>query len=235
MKRKIPSEVRKVYFRSDSASYNKEVVAVCEEEGWELSITADQTKPPMKMMEALPENAWQRDTEDDTVEYAEVSYQPVGWPKAYRYLIKRKREKNTTCQRSFFESLAYSYYAVVTNRTGNIQTLMKVHAKRGTCEKRICQFTNEFLSHLPMGGFFANWAYLLCAQLAYNVADLVLPEPYRKKHIKRIRRCIGVIASKIVTNGRQIRMKMSTMHRWWEDFVHAWKAIPSLNKAIASG
>ncbi len=118
-----------------------------------LSITADQTKPPMKMIEALPENAWQRDTEDDTVEYAEVSYQPVGWPKAYRYLIKRKREKNTTGQRPFFESLAYSYYAVVTNRTGNVQTLTKVHAKRGTCEKRICQFTNEFLSHLPMSGF----------------------------------------------------------------------------------
>ncbi len=97
------------------------------------------------------------------VEYAEVSYQPVGWPKAYRYLIKRKREKNTTGQRSFFESLAYSCYAVVTNRTGNIQTLMKVHAKRGTCEKRICQFTNEFLRHLPMGGVFANW-HICCAR-----------------------------------------------------------------------
>lgn len=68
--------------------------------------------------------------------------------------------------------MAYSYYAVVTNRKGNVQELMKAHAKRGTSERRICLFTNEFqaLSHLPMGEFFANWVYLLCAQLAYNLS-----------------------------------------------------------------
>ncbi len=64
----------------------------------------------------------------------------------------------------------------------------------------------------------------------FGIAGAVLEEAYQEDT-----ECIGLIASKIVTNGRQIRMKMSTMHRWWEDFVHAWKAIPSLNKAIASG
>ncbi len=85
---------KKVYLRSDSACYNKEVVEICEKEGWAFSITADQACPLMNMIETLPENAWQRDDEDDTVEYAEVMYQPVGWPKEYRYVIKRKREKN---------------------------------------------------------------------------------------------------------------------------------------------
>lgn len=239
VKRKMPACVKKAYMRSDSACYNKEVVELCEKEGWEFRITADQTGPLLNKIEALPENAWQRDEEDDAIEYAEVQYQPVGWPKEYRYLAKRKREKNKTGQRPLFKSTAYSYYAVVTNCKGNVQALMKTHAKRGKCEKRICQFTNEFLSHLPMGEFFANWVYLLCAQLAYNLSfwirDLVLPKPYRKKHIKRIRRCIGLIASKIITNGRQIRMKISTMHRWWEDFVSAWEAIPSLNMVTTSG
>ncbi|WP_420886057.1 transposase [Candidatus Brocadia sinica] len=90
-----------------------------------------------------------------------------------------------------------------------------------------------------MGKFLANRVYLLCAQLDYNLSlwirDLVLPKPYRKKHIKRIRRCIEVIASKTITNGRQIRIKISTMHRWWKDFVHAWKTIPSLYMATSSG
>lgn len=108
------------------------------------------------------------------------------------------------------------------------------HVKKG-----FACFTNEFLSRLPMGEFFANWVYLLCAQLAYNVSlwirDLMLTKPYRKKHIKRIQRCIGLIASGITTNGRQIRMKISTMHRWREDFVRARKAIPSLNMATSSG
>lgn len=60
MKRKIPIQVKKVYLRSDSACYNKEVIEMREKEGWEFSITADQTGQLMNMIEALPENAWQR-------------------------------------------------------------------------------------------------------------------------------------------------------------------------------
>ena len=53
---------------------------------------------------------------------------------------KEEAEKNKTDPRSFFRSMAYSYYAVVTNRKCNVLDLMKTHAKRGTCEKRICLF-----------------------------------------------------------------------------------------------
>jgi hypothetical protein len=43
LKKKIPSSTEKIYLRSDSAFYNREVVDFCEEEGWEFSIIADQT------------------------------------------------------------------------------------------------------------------------------------------------------------------------------------------------
>ncbi|MBI5039571.1 MAG: IS1380 family transposase [Nitrospirae bacterium] len=238
-KKKIPQSVTAIHLRSDSALYNKKVVQFCEGEGWTLTITADQTGPLMSRVYDLPEAAWRQDPGDPTLSYAEVRYQPVGWDKDYRYLVRREQKPNKTGQAILFESQAYSYYVVVTNRDGDVRELMEMHDKRGSSEKRIGQFSNEFLFHLPMGAFMANWVYLLCAQLAYNLSlwlrDLVLPPAYRKKHIKRIRRCVGLIAAKVTHGGRQIRLKISILHRWWRDFVHAWETIPTLDVAVPDG
>ena len=229
--KKIPSSIEKIYLRSDSAFYNREVVEFCEEKGWEFSITADQTAALLRAINTLAPDAWCQDTEDAEIAYGEFTYNPVKWKKGCRYLVRREREKEKQGQKALFEK--YSYYVVVTNKEGEVKALMKTHAGRGRCEKRIGQFTNEFLSHLPLKEFMANWVYLLCAQLAYNLSlwirDLVLPKGYRKKHIKRIRRTIGLIASKVISGGRQISLRISLLHHWWRDFVQAWEKIPMLN------
>lgn len=239
LKRKIPQCVTSIHLRSDSALYNKEVVQFCEEEGWTFRITADQTGPLMSLVYDLPDASWQQDPKDPTLSYAEVQYQPIGWHQARRFLVRREQKENKTGQAVLFESQVYAYYGVVTNRNGDARGIMEIHDKRGSSEKRIGQFSNEFLFHLPMGAFMANWVYLLCAQLAYNIShwlrDRVLPPSYRKKHIKRIRRCIGLVAAKVTHGGRQFRLKISVMHRWWRDFVHAWETIPSLDAAVPSG
>jgi len=127
----------------------------------------------------------------------------------------------------------------MTNRSSEVQPLMEVHDKRGSTERRIGQFSTGFLSHLPMGGSMANWVYLLCAQLAYNLPywlrDLVWPPFYRKKHIKRIRRCVGLVAAKVTEGGHQIRLKVSVFHRWLRDFAYAWQGIGRLELAFRGG
>jgi len=239
MKRKIPQEVQEVYLRSDSAFYNKKVVHYCEGEGWTFSITADQTAPLRPLMENVAEEDWKEDRSHPGLWYGEVKYQPVGWGKPYRYLLRREKKEAKGGQEVLWGALGYEYYAVVTNRQGEVQELMEIHDQRGAAERRIGQFSNEFMSHLPLGGFMANWVYMLCAQLAYNMSywlrDLVLPPFYRKKHIKRIRRCVGLVAAKVVEGGRQIRLKISVTHRWLGDFVYAWQKIPALCPAFRSG
>jgi len=239
LKRKIPSTVKTVHLRSDSALYAQKVVECCEGEGWSFTITADQTGPLMRQIEGLPESSWERDSEDDSLSYGEVWYQPVRWPRAYRYLVRREKKAAKSGQGALFEVLSYSYYVVVTNREDEIKKVLELHDKRGMTERRIAQFTNEFLFHLPMEKFMGNWVYLLCAQLAYNLSlwirDLVLPPFYRKKHIKRIRRTIGLIASKVTHGGHQVRLRISVLHRWWRDFVYGWQRIPELQGAIGSG
>ena len=164
----------------------------------------------MKQIEALPESAWQTDPEAASLAYGELWYQPVRWAHPYRYLIRREKKTDKSGQSALFEVMGYSYYVVVTNREDGVKEVLELHDKRGMSERRIAQFTNEFLFHLPMEGFMSNWVYLLCAQLAYNLSlwirDLVLPPFYRKKHIKRIRRTIGLLASKVTHGGHQIRL-----------------------------
>jgi hypothetical protein len=239
MCRKVPAGIREIYLRSDSAFYNKEVVTFCLEQGWQFSVTADQTGPLMRRVEDLPESAWKADLDDPSLGYAEVWYQPVHWPKAFRFVVRREKKEDKKGQEILFAPLAYSYYVVVTNRVGEVQAVMEAHDERGAMERRIGQFTNEFLSHLPLGGFMANWAYLLCAQLAYNLSywlrDLVLPPFYRKKHIKRIRRCVGLVAAKVSQGGHQIRLQVSVLHHWWRDFVYAWKRVAFLETAAQGG
>jgi len=239
LKRKIPSPVKTVHLRSDSALYAKKVVEFCEEEKWTFTITADQTAPLMKEIEGLREAAWKRDPKEDSLSYGEVRYQPVRWAHPYRYLVRREKKAAKSGQPALFEGMTYSYYVIVTNRQEDIQEVLELHDKRGMSERRIAEFTNEFLFHLPMEGFMSNWVYLLCAQLAYNLSlwirDLVLPPFYRKKHIKRIRRTIGLIASKVTHGGHQVRLKISVLHRWWRDFVYGWQRIPQLKGATGVG
>jgi hypothetical protein len=239
LRRKIPESVKEVHLRSDSALYAQKVVEFCEEERWTFTITADQTGPLMKQVEALPESTWQTDPEDASLTYGELWYQPVRWPHPYRYLIRREKKTEKSGQSALFEVMSYSYYVVVTNREDGVKEVLELHDKRGMSERRIAQFTNEFLFHLPMEGFMSNWVYLLCAQLAYNLSlwirDLVLPPFYRKKHIKRIRRTIGLIASKVTHGGHQVRLRISVLHRWWRDFVYGWQRIPELKVALGTG
>ena len=239
LKRKIPDGVKEVHLRSDSALYAQKVVEFCEEEGWTFTITGDQTGPLMKQIEALPESEWQSDPEDASLSYGELWYQPVKWVHPYRYLVRREKKPEKSGQSALFGVMSYSYYVVVTNREDGVKEVLELHDRRGMSERRIAQFSNEFLFHLPMERFMSNWAYLLCAQLAYNLSlwirDLVLPPFYRKKHIKRIRRTIGLIASKVTHGGHQIRLKISVLHRWWRDFVYGWQRIPELKGIIGSG
>jgi len=227
MKSKIPAQIESVYLRSDSALYNKKVMAYCEQEKWVFTITADQTAPLVQKINALPESAWKPNPKYPEIQYAEVEYQPVNWDKAYRFLVRRELKKQKNGQTAFFDR--YSYYVVVTNKSGEVQPVMEGHDRRGTSERRIGEFTREFLPHLPMGNFMANWIYLLCAQLGYNMAmwirDLTLPPDYRRAYMKKLRRRIGFVAAKVLSGGRQIHLRLSQAHKWIQDFFHAWQKI----------
>lgn len=147
--KKIPPHLQKIYLRSDSAIYDRKTVDFCEAKGWEFSITADQTERLLSAVNSLPEQAWCADPDRPTIEYADLWYQPTRWKKGYRFLVRREPKKEACGQGAFFTR--YSYYVVATNREGEVCALMEAHDARGTSERRVGEFTREFLPHLPMG------------------------------------------------------------------------------------
>src|SRR5262249_43747143 len=88
-RKRVPTEAT-LKLRADSGFYSHAVVKWCEEEEGTFTITADQTPPLLRAITALPERRWHPLPEHDLAEVAELRYQPVGWARPYRYVVKRE-------------------------------------------------------------------------------------------------------------------------------------------------
>ncbi len=214
----------------DSGFYDKEIVAECERLNIRFSITADQTAPLMRAVNAIAETAWTQI--DDKVWVAELLYQPIGWQREYRFLARRE-ELPTKEQMSFLDTAAYRYHVIVTNRAEPAYELVPFHLGRATMENFIKETKYGLsLDRFPCQEFHANWAYLTIGMLAYNIVNwikrLALPSMYKKKLIKALRYRFFNIAARIVRHGRYIVMKLAQGIHRFTDIFHAYERILSL-------
>jgi hypothetical protein len=110
------------------------------------------------------------------VETATVTYQPVGWDKAYRFVVKRTEIRERSKQLCFDERLCkYSYYIVATNSTASNSKVMNIAQGRGNQENLIKDFKYGLgLDHVPTGFLGANKMYFLIAALAWNLKTWLL-------------------------------------------------------------
>lgn len=151
--------------RIDSAGYNKDVVAFCEEHKMGFTITADQTSKLLRAVAAIAESSWQR--MDDIFEVAEFRYQPTGWIRDYRFIVTRKKTRKSLLQKALFSEMDYTYHVFVTNRAGCKVSLVRIHHDRGNCENLIKELKSGFAGkNMPSQQFMANAAWLTCAAMA---------------------------------------------------------------------
>ena len=110
------------------------------------------------------------------VEVATVTYRPVGWDKAYRFVVKRTEILERSKQLCFDEQLCkYSYYIVATNSTAGDSTVMNIAQGRGNQENLIKDFKYGLgLDHVPTGFLRANKMHFLIAALAWNLKTWLL-------------------------------------------------------------
>lgn len=163
----IPSS-RHISLRMDAGFYDREVERFCLRRGLRFSITARLTTRLRKVIEALPGERWRRYPFEEEAEWAEIRYQPHGWSRPHRLVIKRTPwyEKDQRVLGDYF------YTAVISNRLGRGDLVMRFHLARGGTENYIEEFKNGIGSrHLPSQQFLANAAWLLIAGVAYNLAQ----------------------------------------------------------------
>lgn len=114
--------------------------------------------------------------EKGKVEIASFFYQPSGWEKPYRFVVKRTEIWEEENQLYFDERLCkYAYYIVVTNSTASDSRVMNIAQGRGNQENLIKDFKYGLgLDHIPTGFLNANKMHFLIASLAWNIKTWLL-------------------------------------------------------------
>jgi hypothetical protein len=207
--RRLPSD-RRINGRFDSGFYSRDVIEFCLENGMGFTISAKLFEGLVQRIDAIVEEKWSPYPWEEDAQWTEFSYQPVGWPRSFRMLVKRTPfyEGNQLVVGRHF------YTSVITNRLGAGSSLIRFHLARGGVENYIEEFKNGIGARvLPTGKFFANWAWLVIAQLAYNLVQwfklLVLPAAEQSFQMKRLRLYWFHVAARIIRSGRRITLALA--------------------------
>jgi hypothetical protein len=184
----------------------------------------------MRAVSAIADDAWIQMA--DKVWVSEIMYQPIGWKREYRFLVRRE-ELPEKKQISLLDNIDYRYHVIVTNRAESAEDLVPFHLQRATMENFIRETKYGFsLDRFPCQEFHANWAYLTIGMLAYNIVNwikrLALPGMYKKKFIKALRYRFFNVAARVVKHSRYIVLKIAQGIHRFIDILHAYERILSL-------
>ncbi len=217
---------RRIHVRMDAGFYAREIVEFLVGRGLEFSISARLTEALRAGIDALPEESWKPYPWEEGTEYVELSYKPSSWPHAFRMLVKRQplHEGNQLVLGGYF------YTPVITNRRGAASSLLKYHLARGGAENYIEEFKNNVSARLlPSQNFMANYAWLVIAQLAYNLGQwfklLVLPASSHSHQFKKLRLHWFCVAARIIRSARSTKIALARGHDAAERFARAQATI----------
>jgi hypothetical protein len=219
----LPPGLTQIFVRGDSALYEQEVLAWCEqpERGIGYAISADMSPPLREESGRLPERAWQleREEPDAIREWAEVPYVPDDGehrnerPGVRRYLALRVRPRQGEL---FADGRTVKHFAIVTNREGDGRTLIRWHReKAGTVEHTHHALKHELAAAaLPSGKFGANAAWFRLNVLTYNLLRalkrLALPGDVSEARPKRLRFLVFNTVGKVVQHARRKLLRLTT-------------------------
>lgn len=211
---------KRVWFRSDSAAYQAQVINHYSEPGRSFTITADLDQAVKREIANLPETAWTpyrtRDGIATDREIAETVHTMNGTQQAFRLLVLRWPNP----QPNLFEAGRYGYHAVASNRSEAAAEVIWKHNERGNSENWHKELKSGFgMEQMPCGQFQANALYFAIGVLAYNLAQLlkrqVLPESYRTATVATLRWKLYRLAGKLVRHAREWILQIKADTEKW--------------------
>jgi hypothetical protein len=237
----LPHWVEELCFRSDSACYEENVLKwLANPERPQgpkgfigFTISADMSQELCALCKDVLESQSEREPDtpywqmlddtraEETAEWSEVEFAPGDWPKTaapLRYLVIRflKRQGGL-----FSSGERCKFLAVVTNRHGQGDQLIRWHwLKAGSIEHLHDETKNGLgAGILPCAEFGANAAWYRFNMLTYNVlADLkrrVLPPSEQTAKVKRLRFLVFHLAARLTSHARTLysHLKATALRR----------------------
>jgi hypothetical protein len=204
-----------IYWRSDSAFYQAEVINHCSQGRRTFSITADQDSAVKAAQAQIPEDQWQKFYHREGLatdrEIAETVHCLNETAQAFRLIVLRWPNP----QPNLFANTPYFYHAVATNREGRASQVIWEHNQRGESENWHKELKLGYgMEQMPCGTQEANSLFFAIGVLAYNLGVLLkaqlLPEQYRHSTVQTLRWQLYRLAAKLVRHGRQWILKVRT-------------------------
>jgi hypothetical protein len=232
--RRVPDGVR-LFLRADEGFYGKDFLAELERRRITYTIGAQLNRALRERIAAVADADWQRSSYRDGSEVTSFVWQPKTWKQARRFVVRRDPVEQG--EQLALDQGEWHYWALVTNDAERSADELEIwHRAKASVENRIKEAKLGFaLDNLPSRLFHANWAYLLCTLLAYNLLTwlklLALPAGEHGSYAKRLRFRFIAVAATVGRSGRRLVLRLSAGYAFFADFVAALHRIRGLARA----
>jgi hypothetical protein len=235
--RRVPTGVR-LFLRADEGFWGQDFFAELERQQITYAIGAPQIASVKARITEIAAVDWQPSSYRPGSEVASYDWRPKTWKQTRRFVVRRDPIEPGE-QLRLDGGDAYHYYVLVTNDYDrSADQLEGWHRAKANVENRIKEAKLGFgLDNLPCRSFHANWAYLLCTLLAYNLLCwlklLALPARERSSYVKRLRFRFINIAASVGRSSRRLVLRLAGGYPLLRDFVETLQRIRTLARAPA--
>ena len=233
---RVPAGVP-VYLRADEGFWGQHFFAELERREIIYAVGAPQIASVKARITEIPPTDWRPSSYRAGSEVASFDWQPKTWSTQRRFVVRR--DPIPSGEQLRLDEGEYHYYVLVTNdHERDADTLEGWHRAKANVENRIREAKLGFgLDNLPCRGFHANWAYLLCTLLAYNLLCwlklLALSPGEQTSYAKRLRFRFINVAATVGRSGRRLILRLAGGYPLLRDFIEALQRVRTLARAPA--
>ncbi|MBA3365586.1 MAG: transposase, partial [Actinobacteria bacterium] len=185
----------------------------------------------------IAEADWQPASYRDRSQVAGFQWRPKSWKCERRFIVRR--DPVEPGEQLSLEGREWHYWVLVTNDSERSADELECWQRgKANLENRIKEAKLGLgLDNLPCQSFHANWAYLLCTLLAFNLLAwlklVALPEQERTSYAKRLRFRFIAVAGTVGRSGRRLVLRLSAGYPLLNDFLETLQRIRGLARAPA--
>jgi hypothetical protein len=234
--RRLPVGAR-LFLRADEGFWGQGFLAELERRQITYAVGAPLIASLRGRISEIAEADWRPSCYRDGSEVVSVRWRPKTWKQERRFIVRR--DPVETGEQLTLEGREWHYWALVTNdHERSADELERWHRAKANLENQIKEAKLGLgLDNLPCKSFHANWAYLLCTLLAFNLLAwlklLALPEHERSSYAKRLRFRFIAVAATVGRSGRRLLLRLSAGYPHLAEFVETLQRIRGLARAPA--
>jgi hypothetical protein len=229
-----------IVMRIDAAGATSSLCQAAQEAGIGFLVGFDLFTGVREAILSLPEDAWrpairQDGEERDSAQVAEITHierlDLTPWPDGSRVIIRRERP-HPGAQLKFTDHEGHRFQATLTDLTGDIVEIERLHRSRANVEDRIRAAKQTGLENLPFQAFALNAVWLELSLIAQDLiawtqalcldGELAICEP------KALRYRLLHTAGRLVFHARRAVLRLQHDWPWAQQLATAFHRLRSL-------